>query len=439
MGSVTGAAAPVREEARLKALDVLRGLAVCGILLLNMFVMGDTFLSMRPLTPFDAASPNWIVWIVSELFVEGTQRGLFGMLFGAGLLLMTLRADGQDKPGAFGVWYRRAFLLMALGAVQFSVLLWPGEILFIYGVMALVLYPFRKLGPKLLLTLSAALTAVTILMAAMFSQEPLQVWQAGAPAAARAEAGQTLTPAEDKLLAARQAIVADARPTPQALQAETAARTGDYPTLVRWSLQQWVGLWAELGPVIGFDCLSAMFLGMALFKWRVLTGERSLGFYVAMAVIGYALGVGVNAWEVWTRVSLDFSPQSWPAEATYNLGRLLTAVGHIGLVLALFKADALGVVGRALQNLGRMALTNYVGQTLIYIGLFYGLGLYGRFNWAELWGIAAVVWVVQAILSGWWLKLFAMGPLEWLLRAGAYGRLPPLLRSRVPAQAPAQP
>jgi len=433
-----GAVGPVGEGERVQALDVLRGFALCGILLMNITVMGSSFLTFRPLGPIDWSNPDWTVWAIGELFVEGTQRGLFGMLFGAGVLIMTARAMAPDGPVAVAdAYYRRSLLLMALGVVHFSLLLWPGEILFTYGLMAIFLFPLRRLGPKVLTAIALLAMAVNLTMGSLYLQGEAAAYRDGAAAEAKAERGAALTTAEKEKLEARREVIEGLAPSAEKLAEEAKARRGGYGELVAWSLSQWAKFVGGFGPFIALDSLAAMTLGMALFKWDVITGRRSLAFYLGMTTAAYVMGLSINAWEVWTAVTTNFSPLAWPSQATYDVGRILTTLGHVGLVMALVKADALGFVGRALANLGRLALTNYIGQTVITGVLFYGLGLWGRLSWLELWGVCAAVWVLQAILSGWWLKVFRMGPLEWLLRAAAYGRPAPLLRGTAAASEPA--
>ncbi len=173
-----------------------------------------------------------------------------------------------------------------------------------------------------------------------------------------------------------------------------------------------------------------MLLGMALFKLGVLGGARSLGFYLALAGGGYALGLAVNGAQAVMLWTSQFSSESWAAQTSYELGRCAMTLGHVGLLLSLWKLNALGFVGRALRNLGRMALTNYLAQSAIAGLLFYGLDLWGRLDWWGLWGVAAGIWVFQMVFSALWLRVFSMGPLEWALRWFAYGRPSPLRRAK---------
>ena len=135
--------APVAAAERIETLDVLRGVAICGILLMNIPVMGAIGETEGIFYPagWDA---DWIGWVIQRVLFEGTMRGLFTILFGAGMLLMLRKAEGADpEVVAFDVWARRCLALMFLGVVQFALFFWPGEILWTYGVSGFALLAFR--------------------------------------------------------------------------------------------------------------------------------------------------------------------------------------------------------------------------------------------------------------------------------------------------------
>jgi uncharacterized protein len=148
-------AAPVTGNARIDVLDMLRGIAILGIFFMNIPFMGaplaKIFVDTRSIGwgPADQAS-----WTAVQLLLEGTQRGLLELLFGAGMMVLTARAMRPDGPVAIADLYtRRNLWLLGFGLVDIFLLIWAGDILHIYALAALFLFPFRKLGPKLLLTL----------------------------------------------------------------------------------------------------------------------------------------------------------------------------------------------------------------------------------------------------------------------------------------------
>ena len=421
----------VSPSQRLESLDLLRGFALCGILLVNIMMMGGLWAQYHPDLPPTLANPDWWGWIIQHLFVQGSMRGLFTLLFGAGMLLITLRGeDGRGTIQAADVYFRRCMALLALGMFNAAVLLFPGDILYVYGLSGFLLFVFRMARPRTLIALSAALllllTAETTVVGAYQAMEARR----GAELAEQVDTGAALSPADAEALKAY-ARAQEAQSLPPEVAVEDAAvRTGGVPGLLKWSVRTWLDYVASSYTLtLVIETVAFMLLGMALFKLGVLGGARSLGFYLALAAGGYALGLAVNGGQAVMLWNSQFSPASWTAQSSYELGRCAVTLGHVGLLLSLWKMNVLGFVGRALRGLGRMALTNYLGQSAIAGLLFYGLNLWGRLDWWGLWGLAAGIWVFQAVFSALWLRRFNMGPLEWALRWFAYGRPSPLRRA----------
>lgn len=402
--------APTAERERFEAMDVLRGFALCGILLANIVAMGQPWARAYPAFPAALSDSDWVVWGLQGLFVEGSMRALFTLLFGAGVVLLTGWGGRPERPGAADVHFRRAILLMLLGIGNAVVLLWPGDILYLYGVAALFLYVFRKLDGRVLLGVSAVMIVVFMIPSVLGS---------------RAEAMALLADP-----AAHAAALAALTPGPEIVAAEVAARaSGHYPGMAMWSASAFMNWAMEKGAILAVGRnVAFMLLGMGLFKLGVLNGQRSVRFYVGMGVIGLVVGLGINAWEVSTAWNAGFDPAVWTPVLTGEAGRLALALGYLGLLIAGWKANLLGWVGAGLKAMGRMALTNYLAQSLICAVLFYGFGLFDQLDRATLWGVAAAIWVAQALFSVAWLRTFRMGPAEWAMRAAAYWQLPPVLR-----------
>lgn len=427
----TADAGPVRADQRYDAMDVLRGFALCGILLMNIIAMGAPWARNFPPFPASWSDPSWQVWFAENLLFEGTMRGLFTLLFGAAVILITRKGDarGQTTSSA-DVYFRRCLVLLALGLVNFTLLLWPGDILWNYGVAGLFLFVFRHARPWKLVAMALAIMAFLSVGQGLSMKAELPGWRDGLAAHQAQERGETLSEEQTAALASYTAHQEYLSPTEEDLRPEIEAREGGYLSLVGWSFSQYAewGL-SGWGIFAVMESVGFMFIGMALFRWGVITGERTLRFYLAMMALGYAVGVPINAWEHLTLWQADFSPEAWAPNFTYELSRLPTTLGHLGLIMTLWKANALGFIGTGLRAIGRMALTNYLMQSVIAAVVFFGLGWWDHLTWAELWLMAVAVWVGQAIFSVLWLRAFAMGPMEWGLRAIAYGKRPPFRRT----------
>lgn len=415
-----------RTPARIDSLDVLRGVAVCGILLMNIWGMGGV--GDYPLSTFPARwNAEWVTWGVQTVFVQGAMRGLFTLLFGASMVLMLRRADGEDGRAApIDVWARRSLVLMALGTLQWAVLMWPGEILWNYGVSGLFLLAFRTARPRTLLIAAAVLIAGLSADTAHWTWQQVDQYHQGTTAIV---AGGARTPEQRAAIKAVEAQHAAIHPAP-ALIAERVEQRTHLPTLLRWSANYWAGEnigitgWLDVAESVAF-----MLVGMAMFRAGVLTGAAPAATYRRMMLIGYGGGL---AWRLvpvllaartgWDMGSSEVATWQWTvALAMFQPARLLVTLGHAGLVLWLLRAGAFGRA-RTLRALGRMALSVYCLQSLIGSTLFYGLGLLGRLSLLELWGVAAAIWVATALFCRWWLGRFEMGPVERVLRAVAYAR-----------------
>lgn len=422
----------VQPAQRLESLDLLRGFALCGILLVNIIFMGGPWDQFHPQLPPTLANPDWGVWIVQHLFVQGSMRGMFTLLFGAGMLLITLRGeDGRGTIQSADVYFRRCMVLLALGIFNATVLLFPGDILYIYGLSGFLLFVFRMARPRTLIAISAAMLLMLTAESAVVGAHQVVEARRGAELAGQVQAGAVLTGDDAEAYRAYSRAEEARGVPPEVLAQETAVRTGGVVGLLKWSVRIWLDYAASSYTItLVIETVAFMLMGMALFKLGVLGGARSLGFYLALAGGGYALGLAVNGAQAIVLWNSQFSAGSWETQSSYELGRCAMTLGHVGLLLSLWKMNALGFVGRALRNLGRMALTNYLGQSAIAAVLFYGFGLWGRLDWGGLWALAAGIWVFQMIFSTLWLKRFNMGPLEWALRWFAYGRPSPLKREK---------
>lgn len=424
------AIAPVADDQRYDAMDVLRGLALCGILLMNIIAMGTPWATNFPAFPADWANPDWQVWFAEHVFFEGTMRGLFTLLFGAAVILITRRGDETGSGRSADVWFRRCLILLGLGLVNFTLLLFPGDILWNYGWAGMLIFVFRKARPWKLVAIAAVLLTLVSGLEGMAYKSELPAYREGLAAHEAQARGETLTEAQTAALGTYTGYQTYLDPPQEDIDAEREERMGTYPQAVGWTFDAYsswgMSVW---GVYLILESVAFMFLGMALFRWRVITGERSLLFYALMMLGGYAVGVSVNVAEHLAIWRGGFSPEVWWPDFTYEVSRVPTTLGHLGLIMLLWKAKALFFVGTGLRAIGKMALTNYLGQSLIGAIVFYGLGWWNHMTWSELWLFCVGVWIGQAIFSVLWLRGFRMGPLEWALRAVAYGERPPLRRS----------
>lgn len=420
--------APVRGKARIDVLDMMRGFAILGIFFMNIpFQAASTsaqFADIRLLgwTPIDQAS-----WTVIQILLEGTQRCLLQFLFGAGMMVIASRAMRPDGPVAIADLYmRRTIWLLIFGAIDIAVVLWVGDILSIYAVAGLFLFPFRSLGPRLLLGLGLAFALFTVTDGAARYAERADLVTRVELAHQHQAARATLTPADRAALSEwqeKQRSLKVSPDTTKRIAEEAKAHNGSAYTYAKLLWGQWV----EYFWLGGFfwllvaEAFCAMLIGVALWKWGIIQGRRTTRFYLVLMVIAYGFGIGVR-W-VGAQEILAFSLIPKTIWITAEFGRLAVGLGHLALFNLLVKTRAGWLLLSPLCAAGKTAFSLYFIEQIIGIHILfspYGFDLWGRYGWAEMTGIAAMVFVGLLIVANIWVRFFAMGPLEWLWRSLSY-------------------
>lgn len=414
---------PTLKQARINALDVIRGIALCGILLMNINGMGLPYSYSDPSVLGHTEGLNYAVWLANELFFEGTMRGLFTILFGAGVILLTTRLiDKGAGISTADVYYRRIVWLLLFGLVNTWIFLWDGDILYAYGLFGFFLFPFRNLPVKSLLIIAGILICLGMLWDRADYQKNEALKTEADQATALKDSGAELDDEAEAAIAKWGKI--SSKKTPEEIQKHIDGMHGNYFEIQQEKAPeiQWMQTWFQYR-YGAWDILSYMFLGMAFFKLRLLHGKKSVTFYVILALVGYAVGLSVNYYEVNLITGSNYDPLSiLQAAQTYSIGRLFVTLGHIGLFMLFIKSGALGFLQRGLAAVGRMALSNYLMHSIITSIVFLGFGLYGQLERYELYYVVFSIWIFQLITSPIWLKYFQFGPFEWLWRSLTYGK-----------------
>ena len=415
--------APTAEQDRIESLDVLRGFAVLGILLIN--ILGFAIYSkayLNPLFNSDSMMADVLAWASMELLVEGAMRGLFSLLFGASLVLLT---TGAAAKGAW-IFYKRNFWLLVFGFFNVYILLWESDVLVPYALAGFLLYLVRNVRASRLHVMGAVLLLLFSLAYAFlgFSLEYSRDLSRD-----MALTGGTPTAEEQGAIDVWEEFQADAQPSLEGMEEELAARGGSLASAYGWHFQR--ATEDHLLTVLLFtfwDAMMMMLFGMALYKSGMMLGQRSLRFYIITAVAGFASGLLINTYETmkaW-HSGFDVLASYSLIQFSYHLGRLGIAFGWLGLILALLKLGGSGAIRRRLAAVGRMALTNYLMHSLVFTLIFTGagLGLVGRFSRSELYVFVLAMWAFQLWFSPWWLARYRYGPTEWLWRGLTYGKFP---------------
>lgn len=439
MGDVAGGIAPVTGRARIDVLDVLRGLAILAIYYMNVTSQAS------PVTLL-FADPRWVGWTPLDrfawgfvgIFLEGTQRGVLELLFGAGFMVLTARAMRPDGPVAVAdLFYRRTLWLLFFGLVNVFVVLWVGDILTIYAVASLFLFPFRLLGPKALLALGSLFALLTALTGGIEYAGRAAMVTKVERAQAAAAAGQAVAKDDAKALAEWNEKIAKRAPTQgiaKKLVEERKARRapdGDLFSYARYMWTAWLTFMVGKGfaGIAVVEAFCTMLIGIALWKWRIVQGGRSSRFYIGLAIAAY--GFGLTARAVGVAEMLPFLPTPKTIWITEEAARIAVSVGHVALVNLAMKSVAGTRLLQPLRAVGRMAFSVYFLEQIIGLHILfapYGFDLWGRYGYAAQFAIATGVIVVSAIAANLWARWFAMGPLEWAWRSLAYWQRQPFRR-----------
>jgi len=394
---------------RHESIDVLRGVAVLGIFMMNIQAFAMVFQAYgNPPVHMDFSGANQLVWKIQHVFFEMKFITIFSALFGAGIVLMV----GEEKDRqAVGRHYRRMLWLLLFGAVH-AYVIWYGDILFPYAVWGMVAVLMRGMSARRLFVVGFILFALGALL--MW----LQYWSLP--------------------YAPKEAIAPQFAPSPELVQEIVAAQQAG--GLERLANNAGTAAFAQIGGVIFFGprVLGAMLLGMALFKWGFFTNRWPAASYLVGALLTIPIGWAAAWWGATEHIEAGFALEGYATAGMANfLFSPLAAFGYGCVVMLLCKPAALRAIRVPFAAAGRMALTNYLMQSLIAVYIFAGppgLGQFGQWERTEQAQLVLAVWAFQLIVSPLWLAAFRFGPFEWLWRSLTYGKLQPL-RKAPPAAA----
>ena len=385
------------KQDRLISIDALRGVAVLGILMMN--IQGYAMVNEAyeyPLAHMDMSGANADVWAFANTFFNMKFITIFSALFGAGIILMVGEGEGTGKH------YPRMLWLLLIGLIHAHIFWW-GDILVPYALLGMLAVKARKWSPGKLTVWGLSLITLTgiILVGAMASMnlmpdgiDPVDV-------------GMALSP-ED-----------------------LAARVADYQAgfinhIPHNSMMAAIG--EVLAPVFfGGRLIGVMFIGMALFKTGFFSAQLKSSTYLITALIGLLIGLTLSNWSTQNALNSGFDlSHAWQEQLANYVGSLLVAMGYSSIVMLVCKSGVFGWIVHIFAATGRMAFTNYLSHTLIMTFIFVGtpgLGLFGTVERVDQFKLVLVVWALQLIWSPLWLSQFRYGPFEWLWRSLTYGKM----------------
>ena len=404
---------------RLVTLDIVRGVAVMGILAMNIVAFAMIPAAyLNPLAYGLNSAADLAAWAVNFIFFDGKMRGLFSFLFGASMLLVTQLAE-QSGDSPRRVTFRRQWWLLVFGMIHYF-LIWYGDILIGYALVGMVAWSFRHQGPRSLIRWGVGLLLLQLLMMAALA---FWVHSLGAMVASgNASADVVQQWAE----VTREVAV----PSAAVLREDMALYLGPWLGIVEHQVTEKAVQPLAFTLVFGPETLAYMLLGMAALKRRFLTGGWDNTRYRRTALLCFAITVPAYL----TLAALTYADGfSVPSLFTYTMAasvpfRPVMVAGYAALIILLTRRG--GWLVDRIAAAGRAAFTNYLGTSIVLTGLFYGWGLgwFGSLSRAELWIVVIVMWGLMLAWSKPWLDRFAYGPFEWLWRSLARWELQPLRR-----------
>lgn len=425
--------APTPPATRIHAIDAVRGLALLGIFTVNIQSFAEPF--GRFILPHPGPNESALDaagFYVVKAFCESKFYPLFSMLFGMGMALQWQRAREAGRP-FFGTGVRRQLVLLAIG-LSHAVLLWYGDVLFLYSIAGMILLPLLRAGPRTLLMVGGAVLMVTVVLTT-----GLGVLMALSPQPG--DSTPTEFPRYDDPFGAflkgfEGKEMEQGPSSPLWLGTETQAyREGPYDQVLKFRLVSWAMMLVFSSLSFGWHLLSMFCFGAALLKLGIFSPEGAR-LRRRLLLIGLLIGLPLSVFAV-ALPALGKPGMIAAGPLTILAGPLLSLAYLTGIAILAERGRALWLT-RSLSNVGRLALTNYLLQSIIATTIFYyyGFGLFGQTTRSERLVFVLAVFLAQVGFSAAWLRLFSFGPAEWLWRSATYLRLQPFRRAAETSASP---
>ena len=383
---------------RIHSLDLLRGFAVLGILIMNITSFSQVNIAyMNPMIGAGLEGYNQYFHAFNYIFADTRFMSIFSILFGAGVVLFTNNAEAKGKKvGA--LHYKRMFWLLLFGFLH-AYFIWEGDILVAYAICGCLIYLLRKKTVRVLLIISIILFIVPLTFNLMTYY------------------GMTAEELESTF--------AFFYPSSEEITTEVQIMQGSFLEQMPIRLENAIEFQTLVFMIETFwRTTSLMLLGMILYRKGILSANKSISYYSKMILIGFGIGLIISL------IGLNQSYDSgWSGAYVMSIGvnyKLISgvfiAIGYIGFVMWCFKKGVFKKLQNRLQSAGRMAFTNYIGMSVICSLIFngHGLALYGTFDRLQQFLVVVFIWVLILIVSPLILRKYRYGPLEWLWRKLTY-------------------
>jgi len=436
-----------KSNERIVSLDVIRGFALCGILLINICFAGLIRVFDVDAIHFKESNPkDFYAWFIVYVFFEGKMRCLFSMLFGAGIVLFTSKT--LQPVNTADAYFRRMMWLLAFGLADSLLLLWMGDILYQYALCGMLIYVFRNLPAKHLTILALCcivylgwksnesfaadkrlINKYDLAVKILLENKPLSNEQRQ-DVMTWSERQKNFYPFNDNIIERYR----------NSIELNINNKQQGYSKMFKQRKKEVVYIHSILFYQTFWETLSSMFMGMALLKIGFFTGGFAKKKYLQILAICMLIGLPLSYLIVSRPYS--FAARYYTYYLTHNpfdltcyeqIPRFLIAIAYASALMLLCMSGKMKRLITVLAAVGRMAFSNYILQSVFYMILFYGCGfaLFGSFSRLDLYGICILMWVFHITFSTLWLKYFSYGPLEWLWRSLTFLKWYPFVKQKV--------
>lgn len=417
---------PIAEQSkqphrRYMEIDALRGIAVIGILAMNIisFAMPEiAYSNPKYFGGYDGI--NISVWAMDFIVIDGKMRGIFALLFGASMILFSEKALEKGRNEKTGQ-YSRLFWLAIIGLIHLYVI-WYGDILFSYACIGVIAFQFRRISPENLIKIALIIYALGVILYSLIFGS---IWALSIQA--------NLPGADPKTVQILHELFHDFGASPEAIKDSITLYHSDFTTIFMDKINDGIAFIIAMLLLIILEILPLMLIGMALYKSGFLTGQWDIKKYWSMgiflvipgAILSIIMAIILYVYDFDFILSLNIV-MAWSA-----IPRLMMTLGYVALFLCFIIHYQHHWLTIRFAATGRMAFTNYLMTSIMMTAIFYGwgFGLFGTLSRVQL---VPIFFAMAALMLLWslpWLKRFNYGPLEWLWRGLSRREIPKILRA----------
>lgn len=419
---------------RIRTIDIVRGIAVLGILTINV---SDMAYPEDLVLAFDVIDPErgWNFWtgLSLEVLFSGKMRGLFTVLFGVSSVLIIERLSAKmDGLAVAEVYFRRLLWLLVFGLVNAYVFLWWGDVLFKYAMLGMVLFPFRRASFAVLIAAILSCLAVLTIQPFVEYREMVNLQESYLGVEKKRQLGELLTADDQEVVAQWEDRLDEAEADGDAIEAEMEVRTSGYIENFQYNVEDVIEEQTTIFYEEDFwDLILYMFLGIMLFRLGFFDERTKKTVHLVVCLVGIGVGLTMHAW---LNIGLQEDRQDVTGSLFYlifvDLGRLPFVLGYLSLITLVFRFRDFQRLGDGMAAVGRMALSNYLLQSIFSAFVFYGFGLaqFNQLSRLDLAMLIGFVCLLQIAFSVIWMRWCYFGPFEWLWRSLTYWKVQPLLK-----------